>query len=63
MSRQTCLVFQGGGPGNDGIVQMAARDLFDESLALQQQRRQQGQRLSVTFEASMLEIYNEKAMR
>ena len=54
---------QGGGEGTNrikGLVQLAAEELIAEGGALQRQRAQQGQTLHVSFEASMLEIYNEK---
>jgi hypothetical protein len=54
------FTMQGGGPSAKGIVQLAAEELFEERGALQMQRRQQGGELSVSFEASVLEIYNEK---
>ena len=58
-SQLKTFALQGEG-SSKGIVQLAAAELFEESEALQQQRRQQGQQLDVSFEASMLEIYNEK---
>jgi kinesin family protein C2/C3 len=52
---------QGGG-GEKGLVQLAAEELVREASQLSRDRKAQGGALEVTFECSMLEIYNEKVL-
>ena len=55
------FTMQGGG-GTPGLVQLAAAELIEEAQQLRAARAAQGQTLSVRFEASMLEVYNEKVL-
>ena len=56
------FTMQGSGASQPGVVRLAADELWREAAAMQAARRRQGQTLHVSFEVSMLEIYNEKVV-
>ena len=51
-----------GGKSELGVVQLAVGELLDEARALTSERALRGESLEVRFEASLLEIYNERVL-
>ena len=62
-SGKTYTMHGGAADGERGVVHHAVEELLTEAASLEAERRRrggEGEELRITFEASMLEIYNEK---